>query len=345
MGFTCHYQQRIALSAHAARIVEDDSYLFQCYDQKHQRPSYHKFINKIFCNSYAAAKASIHLRIAEKRDNLYFLRGSDRTKAVSSFIDRIIQDETKTLEDQKNRLLSEDKYVNNVISLNKKTLNILESSEEDSFYHGSAATYIRAVLEEYAQLDSMKRKMIYYREIIEELQKHIKKHNMIEITYYNNSIKYKMIPVRIEPDTYRTHLYLAGIAVQEQAQSLCVSGRIDRIASIQYIRTGKVSDAMLSALKKKIEKDGIQYLKSNDTKIRIQLSAKGVKKYNRLTFQRPAYTRIEDPEKNIYLFDIPPFQAMVYFFKFGADAIILEPEDLRNRFRDMYLTALGNYQD
>ncbi len=344
MGFAYHNQQRIALSAHAARIIEDDSYSFQCYDQKQQKPSYHKFINKIFCNSYDTSDASIYLRIAEKRDELHSLQSSDRAKAVSSFIDRIIQNETKKLKDHSNCLLSKDKYENYVISLNKKTLNILEASEEGTFYKDRAALYIRAVLEEYAQLDSMKRKMIYYREIIDDLQKHITNHDMIEISYCNTPVKYRMIPAQIEPDIYRTHLYLAGITVQEQAKTPYVSGRIDRIVSIQYIRAGTVSDTMLSTLKKKIEKNGIQYLKSNHTEIRIQLSPEGVKKYNQLTFQRPAYTRIEDPEKNIYQFDITSYQAMVYFFKFGADAVVLEPEELRNRFHDMYLAALGNYQ-
>ncbi len=344
MGFTCHYQQRIALSAHAARIIEDDSFLFQCYDQKHQKPGYHKFINKIFCNSFDTAEASIHLRTAEKRDELCILQNSDRTKSVSSFIDRIIQSETTKLESKIDRLLSEDKYVNIVISLNKTTLNILESSEEDSFYKDRASLYIRAVLEEYAQLDSMKRKMIYYRETIERLQKHIEKHDMIEISYYDNTKKYKMIPVQIEPDIYRTHLYLAGVTAQEHSKFPYVSGRIDRIASIQYIRTGKVADASRSALKKIIEKNGVQYLKSSHTEIRIQLSPEGVKKYNQLTFQRPAYTHIEDPEKNIYLFDITPYQAMVYFFKFGSDAIVLEPEHLRNRFCNMYRAAFEKYQ-
>ena len=90
---------------------------------------------------------------------------------------------------------------------------------------------------------------------------------------------------------------------------------------------------------------GIQYLlnEADVTHMRIRLSPDGIKHYRQWTFQRPMYSGIEGEEKDIYIFDIPYYQAVVYFFKFGGDAVVLEPDSLRERFRRMYEDAVRAY--
>ena len=97
-------------------------------------------------------------------------------------------------------------------------------------------------------------------------------------------------------------------------------------------------------LEKAISQRGIQYLTGVKSRIRILLSPEGIRKYQQYTYQRPSYSSIEGDAKNIYVFNISEYQAQVYFFKFGADAVVLEPKSLRQTFCRLYKKALSKYE-
>jgi len=113
-----------------------------------------------------------------------------------------------------------------------------KASLEDAFYQEHPAKYIRAVLEEYASLDSLARKEIYFRQTIEKLEHYARDGAVIEIKYIDNPNRYRLIPAFIRPDMYRTHLYLAGLSCQGESCKNPISCRIDRMETIQYIRPG-----------------------------------------------------------------------------------------------------------
>jgi predicted DNA-binding transcriptional regulator YafY len=52
---------------------------------------------------------------------------------------------------------------------------------------------------------------------------------------------------------------------------------------------------------------------------------------------------VELCEGNEFVFKCTEAQAEFYFFKFGKDAEILEPEELRNKLANMYDEALRMY--
>ncbi len=342
MGFLCNNQQRIALSHLAATVLESDCLLFGCMDKSQSKPSMHAMINRIFQNSFDRSDASIEMRILRQKETYLDLYGKNLSGEVKNFTDRLLKKERRLLTDKIERLLSAAAFVNRPVSLNNETMKILAASHEDAFYRTHPARYIRAVLEEYASLDSLTRKEIYFRQTIEQLERHARECAVIEIKYVDNPNRYRLIPAFIRPDIYRTHLYLAGFSCQEGACRNPVSCRIDGIETIQYIRPGSPSPSF-RALEKAVKEQGIQYLSGQKSHIRIRLSREGISKYRRLTFQRPPFTSIEGAGKDIYVFDIPEYQAQVYFFKFGRDAVILEPETLKQDFINRYREALAAY--
>ena len=92
----------------------------------------------------------------------------------------------------------------------------------------------------------------------------------------------------------------------------------------------------------RIKKRGVQFLSYKEQKIVIQLTSEGKKKYAALRYLRPTHSGVQD---NIYTFYCTLNQAEFYFLKFGSDAEILEPAELRERFATAYRTAHMLYND
>lgn len=350
MGFLCKDQQRVKLSEEAFLIVENDCISFGRIHKNKKEPSLGSFINTIFCNTYESAIASITTRMEERKSELSALQEGMNSEEVSIYLKRILDKEHKQLQSKVEKLLNaECSYGRtfNPISLNKNTREILENSHEaeEEIYNGKASKYIRAVMEEYASYESIKRKEIYFKEKIDTLKKYIKEQAVIEIRYANSTRHNKMQPLLIQPDKNRQHLYVAGISSDGKKKSP-VPGRIDQIYSMNPVYHENYSSFELQKLKKEVKKQcdqqGIQYLIGKPKRIRIKLTKKGVKNYRQWTFQRPWYSDIE--EGDIYVFeDIPEYQIEVYFFKFGADAVVLEPEGLKKKFYEKYVKAFEAY--
>lgn len=347
MGFSSNNQQRITLSQYADNIIQNDCIMFKCLNKENNNPSYHTFINKIFCNYYRVSDASIEMRLYDKEKELHkFLEDDKQLKEIDTYIKKILHSYRAELEDKVNGFLSAKGFQSKVISLNNETLQIIEESDEHRFYSEKhVSKYIRAVIEDYARSNSLKRKRIYYQKTLEILDDCIKKNYIVKIEFWGRKKSHKIKPAFLCEDKFETHLYLAAILCRENKKEKLASYRIDRIKSIHLIRQEPISPDTFSALKNKADTFGIQYLSSEKTQIRIQLTPEGIAKYRQMSFQRPMYSKIEGSKNNIYVFEIPKYQVLVYFFKFGADAIVLEPAELREEFRRMYQKALKGYEN
>lgn len=352
MGFSVdkdrNNQQRIALSQHADDVIQNDCALFGCLSKDGGTPAYHAFINKVFCGFYEFSDASIERRIHERREELRRIRGDKDSDELRQFTEGILQDYKKELEDRVRGMLSGECVRSKVISLNVKTLEILRDSEESAAYsEGHVSRYIRAVMEDYASRDFLTRKKIYYRDALETFQAYIQSGSVIRFRLLGEKKKYVIKPAFVRADRYETHLYLAAMVCLENGDESFASYRIDRIdmKSVQCAYRSSIPQEAMKRLEKRVGEAGVQYLSSEKSiaRIRIRLSPRGIKKYKSWTFQRPAYACIEGEKRDIYVFEIPYYQALVYFFKFGADAVVLEPEGLRNRFLGMYQEALKEY--
>ena len=72
----------------------------------------------------------------------------------------------------------------------------------------------------------------------------------------------------------------------------------------------------------------------------VRLTEFGIKKFKVVTKNRPIVTKTEG---NIYHFDWPELQLEEYFKRFGRDALVLEPESLKERIRKYYYYGLREY--
>ena len=73
----------------------------------------------------------------------------------------------------------------------------------------------------------------------------------------------------------------------------------------------------------------------------IRLTDEGIKKYRMITFNRPKVDRKVGQD---YYFHWPLPQLAEYFKRFGKDAIVLQPDALKESLATFYRSAYMNYR-
>jgi hypothetical protein len=74
----------------------------------------------------------------------------------------------------------------------------------------------------------------------------------------------------------------------------------------------------------------------------VELTKVGKGLFNTMVFQRPEIISVDG---NQYKFRCTAMQADFYFFWFGAEAYIIEPLELRQKFGDRYYRAAISYAE
>lgn len=85
-------------------------------------------------------------------------------------------------------------------------------------------------------------------------------------------------------------------------------------------------------------------MSSEPIDIKVKFTIKGLESLKRQTYMRPTYYEIDKENRHIYTFHYSKVQIINYLFKFGWDAEVLEPEDLRNEVKTRYKRALLSYE-
>lgn len=220
----------------------------------------------------------------------------------------------------------------------------------------SSAKFIAAILEEYALLPFVERERIFYREAFDVLSSAIELNNMgikrvAECkTASGNSIK--IYPVRICMDEWSTHNYLIGLVFDKKRQEIVpICMRISRIKSVEDKKDTNyfsgIGDVHLSELDKAVNECGVMFL-STQSKIieaEIRFTSVGKSMYDSMHFLRPPYIETKSFNNGgcIMTFKCTERQILNYFLKFGKDAEVLSPPDLREQFLSFYSEAHEMY--
>lgn len=96
------------------------------------------------------------------------------------------------------------------------------------------------------------------------------------------------------------------------------------------------------AIEKKLDDNSPAYLFGPNERVVVKLTERGQKSYKTKLYSRPA----KEPESSgdIYVFRCSLLQAYNYFFPFGKEAEILEPQRLRERFIKGYNDGAAKYR-
>lgn len=332
-------KQHLNLSTLAYEVILSDMFTFR--DEKLSG-----FINTIFEHYYPMAEASI-------ARTLNYLNGE-----LSKLLSDVSVDE-RTKKRLINRLISQKKDVliekaesygsgkSFKFWLNKINLEFLteprSECDEDQFY-SRRGKYIKSVLEEYARLPYIERERVYYSPFVKEIQNAIQDEKQLRVVTDADTI-YSVYPYKILSDPLSTANYLVGYCTRyddpDDEKRPC-SFKISALISVRMEKSKSafLKDSVQEQLSKMIASRGVQFMVGSEAEIHVRFTKAGVYKYRRQTHLRPPLVREQD---DVYVFRCTTAQAEFYFFKFGRDAEILLPVDLRERFKSMYEAAANTY--
>ena len=343
-GFNTENKLRIPLSAFAANTIENDQHSFSIKKTT--------LINTIIMNFYQNAECSISLRLREYKNELTNCFPGSRLAQSGPTIDAIISAKAKTLSEKYSKRQPAD--VNWQITLNKRVKDFLTQDSnvyEEQFYGDKPGRYVRALIEEYAQLPFHRREEIVFKNILDDINTAIAGRYMLNVTTSKGS-QIALKPVRIEKDALSMFHYLVGYRPADQLsekryhhQAQVLSIRISRIESVEVRRSqsGRLSDLEKAQVERELAEKTIQFVSGTTTPIKVWLSDEGIRKYETQLHMRPMGERDqEDP--HIFSFECTEAQILYYFIGFGKYAKIISPAHLREKFLHIYRGAVEQYE-
>lgn len=328
------------ISDDALDVVYKDTYEFMNDDKKYLS----SFLNIIFKNFYEEANASLDIRLCTYENKLNKVlnvnkKSSEELKAViqslkNVYLEELIEKIKSNKEKVKTKNRKEIKF-----KLNNSNYDIITNGNDivQPFYNNKNRIYLNALFEEYSKLDAASRELIYFKDHSDKVSIAIKLKNcMISIKTKNNK-SICINPYTIYKDKTNTSCYLVGTT---QWNKLFII-RLKNIISIKLESIKSIDKENFDLIDSKIKEHGIANANGVLIETKIKLSDEGIKKYNLTLNMRP---KVQSIDNDIYTFNTSEFQIINYFFRFGKDATIISPLELKEKFKLDYKEALAVYE-
>lgn len=242
---------------------------------------------------------------------------------------------------EKKHLHLDDKKKDIVISM-KPTRNstyVFDYIENCLLNGNTLSGWIRSLLASYSDLPQDVRERIIFKNNFELVDKAIKEKKKVFFTINNKDNKYIISPFKIASSKEELFNYLLG-----EYENESLSFRMSRLKSLTILNEPvQYADKVLINFEKML-KNGPQFAYGSDEnqEIVVRLSYFGKALYRRIYLHRPAYIRCED---DLYYFDCSLNQARQYFERFGKNAIVLKPQNLKDSIETFYNQARKAYKN
>lgn len=340
-------KQHINLSQYAWSMIENDMFLFS----NNMEPlKLSPFLNRIFLN-YTNANyfpCNIDQKMIEQKECYQKILSTNCTIKEAKTLSALML-EKNDIPALHNQIAAYEKGTGKKIYLQTETYRKLISLPPDSYIEKvfqKPGKYLKAIFEEYSRLPYIEREKIYHFSTFTMIQDAIE----LQYTLYieTGDQIYEVIPYGIFPDHFHTYHYLVGLSRPQNDRNaerhICASFRIARIKSIKTNRANKktLSTAEENALLSAIKLREVPFLLDDTVEVKVRFSPTGLIQYQNLLYLRP--TLIKKIDSYTYVFQATLLQIEAYFFKFGSDVEILEPQTVRRDFKEKYQNSLAQYQ-
>ena len=343
---TQNKKQSIRLSRQAWEVIDNDMMAIGEFDDKQNKSG---FLNRIFLNFYPHAKTSIAYQLNVYKGTLQEQLADESIdkKAKNTLIKALIKVRESELLSEKDKYATLKMGESFLFWLNEDAVDYLsgEDSEccEERFYD-RRSQYFRCVIEEYARLPYVQREMVFFANYDRAINEAQHEKCRLRIRTRHDKI-FSVLSYGVYQDPLSSANYLVGYSIPhgtDEAKRPC-SFRIKGIRemTLEKSKSGFLDKEEKYQLEELISARGVQFLVGNNEEICVRLSQNGVQQYRQQIHLRPDCIKIRNGSE--YVFYCTAMQAYYYFFKFGKDAEILSPLDLREDFAQKYLQAAETY--
>jgi predicted DNA-binding transcriptional regulator YafY len=250
------------------------------------------------------------------------------------------------------------------VRLDQTNLKLLsELQEQDEFYgikgEKFVKVYLKSVFEEYARLPSYKREQIYFKTLLSTIEDAIRNSRKLKIyltAKYSDAAKkryqrvFHVAPYKILQNKTNNYNYLVGYTQElkdgELLESRPSSFRLSAIADVHTLAgTSALTKPKKDRIEKAIRENEVEYLAGDTIEVIVRFTKKGLDNLKRQIYMRPVdREKLEETETHTtYSFVCTEVQATNYFFKFGKHAYIVEPAELREKFKKRYIDSYNTY--
>ena len=328
------------LSQEAFDVIEHDKYEFL------EKPSFSRMLNRIFELYRDSADASVDSACDTYQERiekqLAELDDSSEKQAVVATLrnayraDLIYKATSYPREHSFKFQLDRDNFAY-----------FFDWKDPDGIYDAKPGRYIKAVIEEYARKPLVERERIIFRELVDMVEGCIATQRALAIHLRDGS-RYEVKPYRICVDKGYNYNYLVGLSKKAgtKEEEKITSFRLSNIVGYKSsAKSGRITDSQKKEIGHRLQSVGVQFLLLDPEIIQIKLTGQGKKMYERQAHLRPAFrSQIDNLDGTwTYEFICTQLQAQYYFFRFGPDAEVISPPELRHQFKSLYAKALEDY--
>ncbi len=205
--------------------------------------------------------------------------------------------------------------------------------------------FIKCLLETYARLPFIEReKLILKNSVIKPIDTAISEGRKLSVIYAFDDM-YTVSPICIAPAKEGTFQYLVCIHEDGRIDSL----RLSRIKEVNKLKTKStpLPEHRIKEITEGLAEFGPTFIKEKKVTVKVRLTQRGILSYMYSVIHRPMHIDVEyesdGKDADILVFRCSEMQAIYFFFRFAGQAEILEPQSLRDTFRQLYSDGLKNY--
>ena len=321
---------KVNLSYNVYHLLQKDMEDFKFY-LKDGEPNKNLFYNTIVKNMINLYRNDMEL-IREKLSLIL-------DKHISSkdvFNDVLNEIETLynyTLDDKTNR--SHGYYIS--FRPSKKLEDLYEEIELYELKNTTISNYFRNIFNKYAKLSQDERERIIFKDELNNIESAIHNKKIIKVKINDSSFDFlPYVVVRTNDELYN---YVVG-AIKNENKFHCLSLHLYKCINIIKTKNKfEFSDEEINQLNENLS-FGPREIERRAVLTKIKLSKNGIKKFKKMYLNRPIPIEIED---DIYTFNCSHQNLFIYFSRFGVDATILEPLNLRNQMIAFHKKAFNKY--
>lgn len=330
----------IYVPAEVGFVLENDAELFEIFKPKEISINKNRYINLLikgyfndYYREYQDSSKMIFEMLAGSK-----MPDSEKKKVARNIVQEIVMP-VYARKDGQNKVKISLKPIN-------ATENIIEKIRIEVGSDGSISKYIARMLSCYAQKPVYERERIIFKENYDFLLAACNNKHVVSFsTIWDKTKLHDVIPYDIVIGREEMFNYLLCGEIQADGIIAPMTYRLNRITGLDHSnKTGFLTPTVCEYLNK-TRIAGPQYVISQMIESCVKLTTNGEKLYRRIYYGRPQYVRCEkNSNESLYYFNCSLNQLLLYFRRFGEDAVIVSPNELREQMSLFFSKANAAYK-